>query len=68
MFSFMSFLMVWSLKCLNYVFGTPEFLVNVSNIKVDIFSYNNKRRKLCRGWGGGVVKFHDEFVQKKQRS
>ena len=32
-------------------FGHRNF--TVSNIKVDIFSYNNKRRNLCRG-GGGV--------------
>ena len=25
----------------------------VSNIKVDIFSFNNKRRNLCRRGGGG---------------
>ena len=50
----MTLLRVWSLKCLNYGFWTPEFLVTVSNIKVDIFSYNNKRINLCRRGGGCI--------------
>ena len=55
-------------KCLNYGFWTPEFLVTVSNIKVDIFSYNNKRINLCRRGGGGGLQRNRVFSRLSQIS
>ena len=64
----MTFLRVCWLKCLNYGFWTPEFLVTVSNIKADIFSYNNKPRNLCRRGGGGGIAAKSCFSRLSQIS
>ena len=63
--------MVRWLKCLNHGFWTPEFLVTVSNIKVDIFSYNKNEETYVAGgvqWNRVLAGFRKSAPGLKQKS